>query len=99
MNYLKKFFKGLLEDMFVNRTNRLCAQLRLFCIAGAGISVIMTVLNMIKAEYRLGLKRSTVQSKAEGTACQAGSLQHSRAFVSSTPSLPLSLKARASCLS
>lgn len=56
MNYLKKFFRGLLEEMFVNMTNRLCVQLRLFCIAGAGISVIMTVLNMIKAEYRLGLE-------------------------------------------
>lgn len=56
MNFLKKFFNELLEDIFVNMTNRLCVQLRLFCIAGAGISVIMTLLNAVKMEYRLGLE-------------------------------------------
>lgn len=56
MSCIKRIFNKMLEDIFINMTNRLCVQLRLFCVAAAGISIVMTVLNIIKMEYRLGLE-------------------------------------------
>lgn len=56
MERIRKFFSEMLDEIFVNMTNRLCVQLRLFCIAATGISIIMTVLNVLRAEYRLGLE-------------------------------------------
>lgn len=56
MKSIRKHFKSLLEEIFVNTTNRLCVQLRLFCIAGCVIAVIMTILNYAKGEYVLGLE-------------------------------------------
>lgn len=56
MGHIRKFFNEMLKDIFVNMTNRLCIQLRLFCIAATGISLIMTLLNIIRAEYTLGFQ-------------------------------------------
>ncbi|MCC8025527.1 MAG: GGDEF domain-containing protein [Clostridium sp.] len=56
MNWVRRFFNEMLEDIFVNMTNRLSVQLRLICIAAAGVAVLMTVLNITKMEYRLGME-------------------------------------------
>lgn len=56
MGRIRKFLSKMLEEIFVNMTNRLCIQLRLFCIAATGISIVMTALNVIRGEYRLGFE-------------------------------------------
>lgn len=56
MGCIRKFFCKMLDEIFVDMTNRLCVQLRLICIATTSITAIMTVLNIIKAEYSLGFQ-------------------------------------------
>lgn len=56
MKQIKKYLKIHLEDLFLNTTNRLCIQLRLFCIASFLITIIMTILNFFNKEYILGLE-------------------------------------------
>lgn len=56
MGCIRKFFCKMLDEIFVDMTNRLCVQLRLICIAATSITAIMTVLNIIRAEYNLGFQ-------------------------------------------
>lgn len=56
MRYLKRFFKEMLEDIFVNMTNRFCVQLRLFCIAFSVVAILMTVLNIFRGEFLLAIE-------------------------------------------
>lgn len=56
MGVIKTYFKKMLEDIFVNMTNRMCVQLQLFCIAAGSICIIMTILNGVRGESILGVE-------------------------------------------
>lgn len=56
MKRIKLHFKTMFHGIFLSASNRLSTQLQLLCIAVSVIACIMTVLNIIKAEYVLGME-------------------------------------------
>lgn len=56
MNRIKHYFDSIMEDLLLSTSNRLCVQLQLFCVATLVISLIMTLLNVMRGETALGIE-------------------------------------------